>query len=126
MNACARLEKYPLDGAGCYGCFLGERVFRYLGLGEYLQCRVDRTWAERVVKKEASVYARVTNIKFPPAVGTELVRVAQGLTPILKKQRGFDGLQVLTDPNAGEGIIRSCQPACRGGRHYDERFHCSR
>jgi hypothetical protein len=57
------------------------------------------------------VYARVTNIKFPPAVGTELVRVAQGLTPILKTQRGFDDLQVLTDPNAGEGIIRSCQPA---------------
>jgi hypothetical protein len=55
VNPCARLEKYPLDGAGCYGCFLGERVFRYLGLGEYLQCRVDRTWAERVVKKEASV-----------------------------------------------------------------------
>jgi heme-degrading monooxygenase HmoA len=50
----------------------------------------------------------VTNIKFPPAVGTELVRVAQGLTPILKKQRGFDGFQqVLTDPNAGEGIIIS-------------------
>jgi hypothetical protein len=69
------------------------------------------TWAERVVKKEASVYARVTNIKFPPTVGTELVRVAQGLTPILKKQRGFDGLQVLTDPNVGEGIIRSCLPA---------------
>jgi hypothetical protein len=40
-----------------------------------------------VVKKEASVYARVTNIKFSSAVGTELVRVAQGLTPILKKHR---------------------------------------
>jgi heme-degrading monooxygenase HmoA len=62
---------------------------------------------ERAVGKEASVYARVTNINFPPAVGTEVVRVAQGLTPILKKQRGFDGLQVLTDPDPGEGIIIS-------------------
>jgi hypothetical protein len=44
-----------------------------------------------VVKKEASVYARVTNIKFSSAVGTELIRVAQ----------------VLTDLNASEGIIRS-------------------
>jgi hypothetical protein len=60
-----------------------------------------------VVKKEASVYARVTNIKFSSAVGTELIRVAQVLTPILKKHRGFDGLQVLTDLNASEGIIRS-------------------
>jgi hypothetical protein len=23
---CARLEKYPLDGASCYGCFLGEQI----------------------------------------------------------------------------------------------------
>ena len=34
MNPCARLEKYPLDGAGCYGYFLREQIFRYLGLGE--------------------------------------------------------------------------------------------
>ena len=59
------------------------------------------------MKKEASVYARVANIKVPPVVGTELVRVAQGLTPILKKHWGFDGLQVLTDLNASESIIRS-------------------
>jgi hypothetical protein len=35
-----------------------------------------------VVKKEASLYARVTNIKFSPAVGTELVRGAQVLTTL--------------------------------------------
>jgi heme-degrading monooxygenase HmoA len=27
------------------------------------------------------------------------------LAPILKRQRGFKGLQVLTGPNVGEGII---------------------
>ena len=37
----------------------------------------------------------------------EVSSVAQGLVPILKQQRGFEGLQVLTDPNAGEGIIVS-------------------
>jgi heme-degrading monooxygenase HmoA len=51
------------------------------------------------------VYAKVTNIKFPPAVRTDVVRVAQGLAPVLRNQRGFESLQVLTDPNEGEGII---------------------
>jgi heme-degrading monooxygenase HmoA len=51
------------------------------------------------------MYARVTNIRFPPGMKAEVVGVAQGLVPILKKQRGFNGLQVLTDPSAGEGII---------------------
>lgn len=62
---------------------------------------------QRAVGKEASVYARVTNIKFPPAVGTEVARVARGLAPVLRNRRGFEGLQVLTDPNGGEGIIIS-------------------
>ncbi len=53
------------------------------------------------------MYAKVTNIKFPPAVRTDVVRVAQGLAPILRGQRGFEGLQMLTDPNEGEGIIVS-------------------
>ncbi len=53
------------------------------------------------------MYARVTNIRFSPNMKAEVVRVAQGLTPILKKQGGFNGLQVLTDPSAGEGIIIS-------------------
>ena len=53
------------------------------------------------------MYARVTNIRFPPNMKAEVVAVARGLAPILKEQRGFNGLQVLTDQNAGEGIIVS-------------------
>ena len=53
------------------------------------------------------MYARVTNIKFPPAVRTDVVRVAQGLGTVLRNQRGFEGFQVLTDPSEGEGIIIS-------------------
>jgi heme-degrading monooxygenase HmoA len=53
------------------------------------------------------VYARVTNIRFPPELRAEVNGVAQGLGPILKQQRGFKGLQVLTDPSMGEGILAS-------------------
>jgi heme-degrading monooxygenase HmoA len=53
------------------------------------------------------VYAKVTNITFPSGMRAEVVRVAQGLAPILRGQRGFEGLQVLTDPHEGEGIIVS-------------------
>lgn len=53
------------------------------------------------------MYAKVTNITFPPGMRTEVIRVAQGLAPVLRDQRGFEGLQVLTDPNEGEGIIVS-------------------
>jgi heme-degrading monooxygenase HmoA len=51
------------------------------------------------------MYARVTNIRFPPEMEAEVSGVAQGLAPILKRQRGFESFQVLTDANAGEGII---------------------
>jgi heme-degrading monooxygenase HmoA len=51
------------------------------------------------------MYARVTNIRFPPEMTAEVTNVVQGLSPILKRLRGFEGLQVLTDPNTGEGII---------------------
>jgi heme-degrading monooxygenase HmoA len=51
------------------------------------------------------MYARVTNIRFPPEMKAEVTSVAQGLAPILRRQRGFEGLQVLTGPNVGEGII---------------------
>ncbi len=51
------------------------------------------------------MYARVNNIRFPPEMTAEVTSVAQGLAPILRRQRGFEGLQMLTDPNAGEGII---------------------
>ncbi len=53
------------------------------------------------------MYARVTNIRFPPGMRAEVVRVAQGLAPVLKDQRGFNGLNVLTDPGTGEGVIVS-------------------
>jgi heme-degrading monooxygenase HmoA len=53
------------------------------------------------------VYARVATIRFPPDMRAEVVRVARGLTSVLREQRDFNGLQVLTDPNAGEGIIIS-------------------
>jgi heme-degrading monooxygenase HmoA len=37
----------------------------------------------------------------------EVSRVARGLGPILGRQRGFEGFQVLADPDEGEGIIAS-------------------
>lgn len=51
--------------------------------------------------------ARVTNIRFSPNMKAEVVAVAGGLTPILRSQGGFEGLQVLIDPDEGEGIIIS-------------------
>jgi heme-degrading monooxygenase HmoA len=51
------------------------------------------------------MYARVTNIRFPPEMKSEVSSVVKGLAPILRRQRGFEGLQVLTDPSTGEGII---------------------
>jgi heme-degrading monooxygenase HmoA len=51
------------------------------------------------------MYARVTNIRFPPGMSAEVVAIAQGLVPILKEQGGFTGLQVLIDYGSGEGII---------------------
>ena len=53
------------------------------------------------------MYARMTKVRFPPEMKAEVTRVARGLGPILKRQRGFEGFQVLTDPDAGEGIIVS-------------------
>ena len=51
--------------------------------------------------------ARVTNIRFPQNVRAEVVGVAQGLAPVLQERQGFGGLQVLTDQDAGRGIIVS-------------------
>jgi len=53
------------------------------------------------------MYARVTIIRFPPDLKAEVSRVARGLAPVLEQQRGFEGFQVLMDPNADEGIIVS-------------------
>jgi heme-degrading monooxygenase HmoA len=59
------------------------------------------------LERRAPMYARVTTVRFPPELKSEVSRVATGLGPILERQRGFEGFQVLTDPDAGEGIIAS-------------------
>lgn len=51
--------------------------------------------------------ARVTNIRFSPNMKAEVVAAAKGLAPILRSQGGFEELQVLIDPNDGEGMIVS-------------------
>lgn len=51
--------------------------------------------------------ARVTSIRFPPSVRGEVVSVARGLAPVLERQRGFEGLDVIISPDTGEGIIIS-------------------
>ena len=51
--------------------------------------------------------ARVTPMRFPPSMRTEVVSVAQGLVPILREQQGYKSLDVLTDAVAGEGLIIS-------------------
>ncbi len=53
------------------------------------------------------MYARMTNVRFPPEMRAEVVAVARGLVPVLKQQRGYRRLDVLTDPGAGVGIIVS-------------------
>jgi heme-degrading monooxygenase HmoA len=51
--------------------------------------------------------ARLTPIRFPPYMRTEVVGVAQGLVPVLREQQGYKGLNVLTDAVVGEGLIVS-------------------
>ncbi len=53
------------------------------------------------------MYARVTKLRFPPAMSAEVAGAAQGLVPVLYNQPGFGGLDVLMQPGAGEGIIVS-------------------
>ena len=53
------------------------------------------------------MYARATKIRFAPKMRAEVASVARGLAPILKRQQGFEGLQVLTNTDTGEGIIIS-------------------
>ena len=53
------------------------------------------------------MYARITRIRFPPSMRSEVVGVAQGLVEVLREQRGYNGLNVLTDAAAGEGLIVS-------------------
>ena len=49
----------------------------------------------------------MVNLRFPPGMRDEVVRVVRGLAPVLRERRGFGGLQVLTDAGAGEGLIVS-------------------
>jgi heme-degrading monooxygenase HmoA len=51
------------------------------------------------------VHARMTKIQFPASVEEEVARVARGLAPVLERQRGSKGLDVIMSPDAGEGII---------------------
>jgi heme-degrading monooxygenase HmoA len=51
------------------------------------------------------MYARLTPIRFPPSMRTDVVGVAQGLVPVLREHQGYRGLDVLTDAVAGEGLI---------------------
>ena len=53
------------------------------------------------------MYARVTNVRFPPEMAAQVTGVARGLEPIRRRQRGFEGLRVLIRRDAGEGIIVS-------------------
>ena len=53
------------------------------------------------------MYARVVNLRFPSEMRDEVVRVGRGLAPVLRERRGFEGLQLLTDSEADEGIIVS-------------------
>jgi heme-degrading monooxygenase HmoA len=51
------------------------------------------------------MYARLTPIRFPPSMRTDVVGVAQGLVPVLREHQGYRGLDVLTDAASGEGLI---------------------
>ena len=53
------------------------------------------------------VYARVTNLRFPPGLRAEVGRAGRGLVAILREQWGFEGLKVLMEPDAGDGTIVS-------------------
>ncbi len=53
------------------------------------------------------MYARKTDIRFPPSLRADVAGVVRGLAPIMKAGRGYQGLDVLTDPEAGAGMIVS-------------------
>ncbi len=53
------------------------------------------------------MYARVTPIRFPPSMRTEVVGVSQGLVAVLRGHQGYKNVDVLTDAEAGEGLIIS-------------------
>lgn len=53
------------------------------------------------------MYARKTDIRFPPSLRADVAGAARGLAPIVKAGRGYRGLEVLTDPAEGAGMIVS-------------------
>lgn len=53
------------------------------------------------------MYARVINLRFPPAMKADVVDAANGLARTMRNAPGFDGLEVLTNPLAGDGLIVS-------------------
>ncbi len=63
--------------------------------------------ARKPERRRAIVYARKTDIRFPPSLRADVAGVVRGLVPILKARRGNHGLDVLTDPEAGAGMIVS-------------------
>jgi heme-degrading monooxygenase HmoA len=58
---------------------------------------------ERV--KEASMHARVVNLRVRPVDTKEMVRIYRdSVMPAARRQRGFGGAMLLTDPQTGIGI----------------------
>ena len=53
------------------------------------------------------MYARKTDIRFPPSLKGDVADAVRGLAPVVKAGRGYRGLDVLTDPEAGAGMIVS-------------------
>ena len=69
------------------------------------------------------MYAKVINIRFPPNVTEDVASVARGLGPILKDLQGYESLEVLPDPEAGEGMIVSFwEKEADAGGERDQRF----
>ena len=53
------------------------------------------------------MYARKTDIRFPPGLRADVAGAVRGLAPIVKARPGYRGLDVLTDPAEGAGMIVS-------------------
>ena len=53
------------------------------------------------------MYARKTDVRFPPSLRADVSGAASGLAPIVKTGRGCRGLNALTDPESDAGMIVS-------------------
>jgi heme-degrading monooxygenase HmoA len=55
--------------------------------------------------KESSVHARVVNLRVRPVDTKEMIRIYRdSVMPAARRQRGFEGAVLLTDPETGIGI----------------------